>query len=179
MDRDDLELFERSLRNATESHTGAALDAALVDLGWHEALAFEPRAAVETLFEQQGSANVTSSALDDVLRNGLGVDAVAAVVKKELFTFFNCRFTVDVPGPDDLEAQGDLTDHEYTFTRGATEVAHVSKQWFSLADTYGVDIADGEDDILILASTVVIVTHSPRVADAADRVIELRDGAVA
>jgi len=29
------------------------------------------------------------------------------------------------------------------------------------------------------ASTVVIVTHSPRVADAADRVIELRDGAVA
>src|SRR5207237_4964238 len=76
MDRDDLELFERSLRNATESHTGAALDAALVDLGWHEALAFELRAAVETLFEQQGSANVTSSALDDVLRNGLGVDAV-------------------------------------------------------------------------------------------------------
>jgi putative ABC transport system ATP-binding protein len=29
------------------------------------------------------------------------------------------------------------------------------------------------------ASTVVVVTHSPRVADVADRVIELRDGAVA
>ena len=32
----------------------------------------------------------------------------------------------------------------------------MSKQWFSWSDTYGVDVAQGEDDILILASTVVI-----------------------
>jgi uncharacterized protein YxjI len=79
-----------------------------------------------------------------------------AVVKKELFTFFNCRFSVDVPGPDDLEAAGDFLDHEYEFNRDGTPVAGVSKQWFSWSDTYGVDIAAGEDDILILASTVVI-----------------------
>jgi uncharacterized protein YxjI len=81
---------------------------------------------------------------------------LAAVVKKELFTFFNCRFTVDVPGPDDYEAQGNFTDMEYTFTRGGGQVAEVSKRWFAFSDTYGVDIADGEDDVLILASTVVI-----------------------
>src|SRR5262245_34177692 len=81
---------------------------------------------------------------------------VAAIVKKELFTFFSCRFEVDVPGPDDLSAEGDLLDHEYAFTRNASVVANVSKQWFTFADTYGVDIADGEDDVLILASTVVI-----------------------
>jgi uncharacterized protein YxjI len=79
-----------------------------------------------------------------------------AVVKKELFTFFKCRFTVDVPGPDDLEAQGDFLDHEYQFDRGGNAVALVSKRWFSWSDTYGVDIAEGEDDVLILASTVVI-----------------------
>ena len=79
-----------------------------------------------------------------------------AVVKKELFTFFKCRFTVDVPGPDDLEAEGDFLDHEYRFDRGGNEVALVSKRWFSWSDTYGVDIAEGEDDVLILASTVVI-----------------------
>ena len=28
---------------------------------------------------------------------------VLAVVKKKLFTFFKCQFTVDVPGPDDLK----------------------------------------------------------------------------
>ena len=79
-----------------------------------------------------------------------------AVVKKALFTFFHCRFTVDVPGPDDLEARGDFTDHEYEFWRQSGLRATVSKQWFAWTDTYGVDIAEGEDDVLILASTVVI-----------------------
>lgn len=81
---------------------------------------------------------------------------VQAVVKKSLFTFLHCKFTVDVPGPDDLEATGNLTDHEYRFQRGGTTVAMVSKRWFSWSDTYGVDIADGQDDVLILAATVVI-----------------------
>lgn len=81
---------------------------------------------------------------------------LAAVVKKHLFTFFRCAFTVDVPGPDDIEAQGSFLDMEYSFTRGTETVAEVSKRWFAFSDTYGVDIADGEDDVLILASTVVI-----------------------
>jgi uncharacterized protein YxjI len=81
---------------------------------------------------------------------------LAAVVKKQLFTFLHCKFTVDVPGPDDLEAEGDFLDHEYRFTRGGRTVAAVSKQWFSWTDTCGVEVADGEDDVLILASTVVI-----------------------
>jgi uncharacterized protein YxjI len=81
---------------------------------------------------------------------------LAAVVKKELFTFFKCRFSVDVPGPDDLEAEGDFTDHEYVFTRAGSEVGSVSKRWFSWTDTYGVEIRQGEDDVLLLASTVVI-----------------------
>ena len=81
---------------------------------------------------------------------------LVAVVKKHLFTFLRCRFTVDVPGPDDLEAAGSFLDHEYTFERHGQVVAQVSKRWFSWTDTYGVDIGPGEDDVLILASTVVI-----------------------
>ena len=81
---------------------------------------------------------------------------VAAVVKKQLFTFLRCRFTVDVPGPDDLEAQGEFLDMEYAFSRRGQTVAEVPKRWFTWADTYGVDISEGEDDVLILASTVVI-----------------------
>ena len=87
--------------------------------------------------------------------------ATVAVVKKHLFTPFRGRFTVDVPGPDDLEANGDFLDHEYAFERGGREVARVSKKWFSVTDTYAVDIDAGEDDVLILASAVVIdlVSH--------------------
>ena len=79
-----------------------------------------------------------------------------AVVKKELFHFFKHVFTVDVPGPNDLVAEGDFFDLEFTFRRNEREVAVVSRRWLSLVDTYGVDIVDDEDDITILASTVVI-----------------------
>ena len=84
-----------------------------------------------------------------------------AVVKKHLFTPFRARFTVDVPGPDDLEATGDFLDHEYVFERGGQVVARVSKKWFSLADTYAVDVDEGQDDVLVLAAAVVIdlVSH--------------------
>lgn len=79
-----------------------------------------------------------------------------AVVKKKMFTFFKHVFTVDVPGPDDLVAEGDFWDLEFAFSRGGETVAVVSRQWFSWADTYGVEVAEGEDDVLILASTIVI-----------------------
>lgn len=83
-------------------------------------------------------------------------DQPYATVKKELFTLFRASFAIDVPGPDDLEAQGDFLDHEYSFTRGGQQVAQVSKRWLSLTDTYGIDVAAGEDDLLILACAVVI-----------------------
>ena len=63
---------------------------------------------------------------------------------------------VDVPGPDDLEAKGDFMDHEYEFMLHDRVIATVSKTWLTFADTYGVDTLSGSDDLLILASTVVI-----------------------
>jgi uncharacterized protein YxjI len=73
-----------------------------------------------------------------------------------LFNLFRCHFTVDVPGPDDYEAQGSFLDHDYVFKRHGKTVAEVSKKWLTIRDTYAVDIAEGEDDLLILASAVVI-----------------------
>ena len=74
MDGEQLSLFRESLRQATENHTGKALDDALNELGWRDALAEDRRAAVSTLFELQGRANATSSALDTVIASVLGVD---------------------------------------------------------------------------------------------------------
>jgi hypothetical protein len=79
---EDLELFERSVRAATELHTGDALDAAVAELGWDDALSFDTRAAVSTLFELQGEACARSSALDRVVAFALGreLDGDTAVV---------------------------------------------------------------------------------------------------
>src|SRR3954454_12947709 len=72
-----------------------------------------------------------------------------AEVRKHLFSPFVDRFTIDVPGPDDLHMTGSLFEHEYTISRDSGVVATVSKRWISLTETYGVDIAPGEDDVLI------------------------------
>jgi uncharacterized protein YxjI len=41
--------------------------------------------------------------------------------------------------------------------RGGEKVAQVSKRWFRVRnDTYGIQIAPGQDDSLILAATVSV-----------------------
>jgi len=85
---------------------------------------------------------------------------VYATMSESFFTLIGREFTVDIPGADDLKIKGNFSGYEYTFERASGVVATVSKKWASVADTYGVDIIPGEDDILILACTVVIGTAS-------------------
>lgn len=87
IDAEDLALFRESLRHANETHSGDSLDAALVDLGWHDALAIDARAAISTHFELQGRAGATSSALDHVVAHALGVGEPMAVVLPPLGTW--------------------------------------------------------------------------------------------
>jgi hypothetical protein len=75
----ELELFRKSVQHATANQTGEALDAALDELGWSDALAVDPRAAVSTLFEMQGAANATSSALGRVVATALGLGSVEGI----------------------------------------------------------------------------------------------------
>lgn len=79
-----------------------------------------------------------------------------ATVNKDFFTLFRARFDIEEAGAADLEVQGDFMAHQYAFSREGRQVADVSMAYFTIADTYGVDIVDGEEDVLILACTVVI-----------------------
>jgi uncharacterized protein YxjI len=81
-------------------------------------------------------------------------DQHAAVVRKHLFTPFRDRFTVDVPGPDDLELTGDLFDHEFTIERAGRTVATATRKLLSIRDVYTVDIAPDENEVLILAAVL-------------------------
>jgi len=79
-----------------------------------------------------------------------------AVAKKALITPLRDRVSVSVKGGPDLEVQGNILDHEYTIGAGPSKVAEVSKKWFRIRDSYGVEIAPGQDDIIILAVTVIL-----------------------
>jgi len=79
-----------------------------------------------------------------------------AMVKKAMITPLRERWVVTVADGPDLEVQGNILDHEYTIGEGRDKVAEVSKKWFRVADTYGVEVAPGQNDALILAVTVAI-----------------------
>lgn len=87
-----------------------------------------------------------------IIRDGKPV----GTVKKKKFTLFRDVFDVEDAAAGDLDATGDFIDREYRFTRDGVPVATVSKKFFSFSDTYGIDVAEGEDDVLILACAVVI-----------------------
>jgi uncharacterized protein YxjI len=79
-----------------------------------------------------------------------------ATVKKALITPLRERFEVKVSDGADLEIHGNIVDHEYRIERGRDKVAEVSKKWFRIADTYGVEIEPDQDAALILAITAAV-----------------------
>ncbi len=79
-----------------------------------------------------------------------------AMVKKAIISPIRDRFTVKIKNGPDLEVKGNILDHEYTIGEGRDKVAEVSKKWFRVRDSYGVQIDPGQEDIIILAVTVCI-----------------------
>jgi uncharacterized protein YxjI len=79
----------------------------------------------------------------------------SATVKKALVGIRD-RFHIEVDGGPELHVHGNIVDHEYEIRRDKDTVATVSKRWFRVRDTYGVEVAPGEDDALVLAITVCI-----------------------
>lgn len=70
------------------------------------------------------------------------------------------RFKINVDGSADIHAHGNIVDHEYKIERDGDTIAEVSKRWFRIRDTYGVEIQPGQDDALILAITVCVDSMS-------------------
>jgi uncharacterized protein YxjI len=79
-----------------------------------------------------------------------------ATVKKALIAPLRDKWNVSVKGGEDLVVQGNILDLQYTIKQGRRKVAEVSKKWFTITDTYGVEIAEGQNDILILAVAVAV-----------------------
>ena len=79
-----------------------------------------------------------------------------ATIKKALVSPLRDRYSIEFEGGSEMEAKGNIVDHEYKVERDGERVAEVSKRWFRVRDTYGIEIAPGEDDALMIALTVAI-----------------------
>ena len=78
-----------------------------------------------------------------------------AKVKKALVGIRD-RFHVEVEDGEDLRVKGNIVDHEYEIERDGDTIAEVSKKWFRIRDTYGVEVFDEADSVLVLSVTVAV-----------------------
>jgi len=79
-----------------------------------------------------------------------------ATIKKALVSPLRQRFKVELEDGGELEAHGNIVDHEYEIERDGHKVAEVSKRWLRVRDTYGIEIAPSENHALVLAVTICI-----------------------
>jgi uncharacterized protein YxjI len=79
-----------------------------------------------------------------------------ATVRKALISPLRHRFEIELEAGGELKAHGHILDHEFEVERDGDEVARVSKGWFRVRDTYGIEISPGEDEALLLALTVAL-----------------------
>jgi uncharacterized protein YxjI len=83
--------------------------------------------------------------------------SLAAKVHNAIFDPLRERFTIEIPGGENMLTMGKVIWAQYDIQRGGKMVARISKQFSWIGrDQYVVDILAGEDDCLILAITVVI-----------------------
>ena len=82
------------------------------------------------------------------------VNGPSGVLTKDLLNVLGDDFALKLDDGRELHLKGNFLDHEYSFYEGKNKVGEVSKKWFRVRDTYGVQIEPGYDDILILAATV-------------------------
>lgn len=81
---------------------------------------------------------------------------VIASVQKNLISPLLDRWTIKVPDGQDLNAQGDLFDHEYSINGPGGKLAHISKKWFTIGQSYGIEVEDGVPVPLIIAIAIAI-----------------------
>jgi uncharacterized protein YxjI len=77
-------------------------------------------------------------------------------VRKALIPPLRHRFTIELDDGRELTAKGNIVDHEYEIERDGHKVAEISKRWFRIRDSYGIEIGPGVDDALIVAAAVCI-----------------------
>ncbi|WP_017610294.1 LURP-one-related/scramblase family protein [Nocardiopsis xinjiangensis] len=70
-----------------------------------------------------------------------------ATVRTRLFNPVRDKLNVEIEDGPDWEVTGDFLDKEYVISDEEGTVAHVSRKWFRLRDTYAVDVNTHRHDI--------------------------------
>lgn len=78
-----------------------------------------------------------------------------ATVKRPLIGIGE-KYNVDIEDGDDLKVKGDFIGHEYSIERDGDTVAEVSKKWFAVRESYGIQLHGDIDPALIIAVALAV-----------------------
>jgi uncharacterized protein YxjI len=81
---------------------------------------------------------------------------VEATVHKAVFSPLHHRAKIDLHDGGKLEAVGDILDKDFEIRDGHRVVARVSRHWFRIRDTYGIEVAPGENDALLICAAICL-----------------------
>ena len=81
----------------------------------------------------------------------IGGQQVAEICQR--FSLFTPRYTIDGPG---WEVSGSVFGHDYQITKAGRLIVTISKEWMTWGDSYELDIADPNDEIIALAAVLTI-----------------------
>ena len=94
-------------------------------------------------------------AMRDTMEIDMGGQAVATV-RRVLVSPLHHRSIIELAGGQELEAAGNILDKEFEITGNGQVLARISRAWLTVRDMYGVDVAPGQDDVLMLAVAVAL-----------------------
>ena len=75
-----------------------------------------------------------------------------AEIKKE-FTFLFPKYTIEGLG---WEIDGSFMAHDYRITKNGRTIVSISKEWMTWGDSYELDIAEPQDEMIALAVVLTI-----------------------
>ena len=81
------------------------------------------------------------------------------------FSLLHPKWTISVSGGQLLEIIEEPGFHKFTVTQNGQPIATVSKAWISVSDTFGVDITEGQNDLLILCCVLSLEAEMNRHSD--------------
>jgi uncharacterized protein YxjI len=87
---------------------------------------------------------------------------VTAEVHQRFTGPFHPKWNLSVSGGVEMEIGGNFAGHDFTITENGQTIATISKAWISLADSYGVDIVAGQNDLLLLCSVLALEAEQDR-----------------
>jgi uncharacterized protein YxjI len=90
-------------------------------------------------------------------------DGRLAVIRKKRLSLLRNHYRVELVDGTELDVSGRILDREFTVEYEGELLAHISRQWFRVRDTYAVNVLrEDADAALIIAVAVCVIRHAER-----------------